>query len=219
MKRLLFLFLAGAILIWPCMSFAQLTNFMGMSSENGFSDYCVFGPGNQVYTVSLFLQNPVNPEFGTGGQHPVSWVNGFECRVWIGGGAILLGWDFPVDAIDAGLNGNTVVGFAEPVPVVDGRAILASVDIFLQYPGGSALQPKASPMPCDGATAWAFMAPTRPTSSIEGMMAYLDADDPDDPLVGATADWGFQDDLVLLMEAQPVAVDQQSWGGIKALYR
>ena len=28
-----------------------------------------------------------------------------------------------------------------------------------------------------------------------------------------------QDDIVLWMEARPVAVDQQTWGGIKALYR
>jgi hypothetical protein len=218
MKRLLFLFLTGAILIWPCLSFAQ-DNRMGLSSENGYGGYCVFGPANQVYTVYLYIQDPVNPDFDNGGQQPVSWVNGFECRVWIDGGAILLGWEFPVNAIDAGLNGNTVVGFAEPVPVVDGRAILASLQIFLEFPGGSGLEPKASPLPCDGATAWVFMAPTRPTSSVEGMMAFLDADDPDDPLVGATPDWGYEENLVMLMEATPVSVDQQTWGGIKALYR
>jgi hypothetical protein len=218
MKRLLLFLLTGAILLWATAAFAQPTNVMGLSSDNGFADYCVFGPGNQIYTVWVYIQDPVNPDF-QGGEQPVSWINGFECRVWIEGAAILLGWHFPVDAIDAGLNGNTVVGFAEPVPVVDGRAIVASLDIFLEYPGAVQLEPQASPLPCDGATAYVLMAPTRPTSSIDGSMAYLDADDPDNPLVAAQLADFWTEDIALLMEAQPVDVDRQAWGGIKALYR
>ena len=218
MKRLLSLLLAGAILMWASASFAQPTNLIGLSADNGWTDYCVYGPGNQVYTVLVVIQNPVNPDF-LGGQHPVSWIAGFECRLWIEGGAILLGWNFPVDAIDAGTNGNTVVGFAEPVPVIDDRAVVATLDIFLEYPAGGSLETNSSPLPCDGATAFVHMAPTRPTASIEGMMAYLDADDPEDPLVGAELDMIYPEDVALAMEAQPVDVDQQSWGGIKALYR
>jgi hypothetical protein len=212
------LLLAGAILLWATAAFAQQTNLIGLSPDNGWSDFCVFGPGNQVYTVYVYILNPVNPDF-QGGSNPVSWINGFECRVWVEGGAILLGWHFPVNAIDAGTNGNTVVGFAEPVPVVDGRAIVATLDIFLEYPGAVQVDPQGSPLPCDGATAYVFMAPTRPTSSIDGRMAFLDADDPDNPLVAADLDDYWTEDIALLMEARPVDVDQQTWGGIKALYR
>lgn len=218
MRRLILLFLAGAILLWAAAALAQPTNLIGLASDNGWWDYCVYGPGNQVYTVLVYIQNPVNPDF-LGGQHPVSWINGFECRVWVEGGAILLGWNFPVNAIDAGTNGNTVVGFAEPVPVVDGRAIVATLEIFLEYPTGESALTVTSPLPCDYATAFVRMAPTRPTASIEGKMAYLDADDTDNPLVAAELNMVYPEDYALFMEAQPVDVDQQTWGGIKALYR
>lgn len=218
MKRLLLLFLAGAILLWGATAVAQPANLIGLSPESDWSDYCVFGPGNQVYTVYVYILNPVNHDF-QGGERPVSWINGFECRVWVEGAAILLGWQFPVDAIDAGLDGNTVVGFAEPVPVVEGRAIVATLDFFLEYPGAVSIEPTASPLPCDGATAYVHMAAIRPTPSIEGKMAFLDADDPDDPLVAAELELAIPEDIALLMEARPVDVDQQAWGGIKALYR
>jgi len=222
MKRLVFLLLAGAILLWASAPFAQgFTNLMGVTVDNPISfEWCILGPGLQVYTAHLYIQDPVNPDFGTGGgESPVSWINGFECRVWAEGFATILGWSFPVNAIDAGTNGNTVVGFAEPVPVIDGRAIVATLDIFLGNPAGSLVKSKNSPVPCDGANGFIHMAPTRPASSIEGMISFLDADDLDDPLVGATNYWVGTEEIVLMLQAEVVGVDQQSWGGIKALYR
>ncbi|MEN8006380.1 MAG: hypothetical protein ABFS42_05160 [Candidatus Krumholzibacteriota bacterium] len=207
--------------MWPTMPFAQgSTNLMGLAAEPIWAEWCIEGPGHQVYQAYLYIQNPVNPDFGTGGgENPVSWINGFECRLWIEGDATVVGWSFPVDAIDAGTNGNTVVGFAQPVPVVDGRAIVATLDIFLGNPGKNVVLSKQSPTPCDQATALVHLSPTRPASSIEGMMSYLDADDPVDPLVGAVPFWAIPEDIVLLLEAQVVDVEQQAWGGIKALYR
>jgi len=221
MKQLIIFLLAGAILMWTSASFAQWdSNSMGLTGDPNYLYGCIIGPGEQVYTTSLFLADPVNPEFDGGGARPVSWINGFECRVWIEGNATLLSWNFPVNAIDVGTEGNTAVGFAEPVPVIDGMAILATLEIFVGSPdadpGGKL---KASPMPCDGATVFVHMAPTRTNPSIEGMMAYLDADDPDNDLVGATAAWVYPEDIVLLVNVLPVAVDQQSWGAVKALYR
>lgn len=220
MKRLLFLFLAGAMLMMVSISFAQMqpTNLMGLSAKPEWIDFCAFGPGFQVYTTYLFIQNPVNPDF-MGGSHPVSWIGGFECRLWIEGDANVLAWNFPVDAINAGTNGNTVVGFAEPVPVTNGWAVVAILDIFLGY-GIPVLEgEKGSPLPCDDPTAIVRMAPTRPASSIEGMVSFLDADDPDDPLVGATVLSAYLEEVVLLMESYGVDVENQTWGGIKAIYR
>jgi len=220
MKICLSILLLGAVLMSAPAGSAQTTNLMGVVYGNDWFENCIWGPGFQTYVAQVFVQNPVNPDFdGTGAPHPVSWINGFECRLWLEGDAILLGWHFPVNAIDAGTDGNTVVGFAEPVPVVEGRAIVATLEIFL---GGTGIPPvsgKSSPLPCEQPTAAAHMAPIRPVPSVPGMLAYLDADDPDDPLVGATPYWGVSPDIVLLMEAEPVATEQQTWGGIKALYR
>ena len=220
MKRLIFLLLAGAILMWASTPFAQITNTMGLTtSEDSMYGQCISGPGLQSYIAHVYIQNPENPDFGAGGSQPVSWINGFECRLWIEGDATVLGWSFPVAAVNAGTNGNTVVGFGEPVPVIDGFAIVATVEIFLGNPDGNLAELKNSPQPCENYTAVVNMAPTRPTSSIEGMLAYLDADDPNDPLVGATTDWSGPNDIVMLLEAWTVAVEKQLWGGIKALYR
>lgn len=220
MKKLKFLLLVGAILMLAAASFAQTgpTNLMGLSAQRGWADWCVFGPGMQVYSAYLYVQDPVNPDF-QGGSRPVAWINGFECRLWIEGDATVLGWTFPVNAIDAGTNGNTVVGFAEPVPVTDGRAVLATVDLFLGFGTSGVVGSDKSPLPCDQPTALVHMAPTRPTSSIEGMMSFLDADDPDDPLVGAYLDFLNAEDVALLLEAEVVGVETHAWGGIKALYR
>ena len=220
MKKALMILLAGAVLLGTSPLFAQAyPNGMGLAAESSYFDYCVYGPGMQVYIVYVFIDNPVNPDFDGGGSNPVSWINGFEGRFVAEGDATLLGMHFPVNAIDAGTNGNTVVGFAEPVPVVDGRAIVATLEIFLQSPVGGPDEVKRSPQPCDAATGFVYIFPTRPTSSIEGKLAYLDADDPDDPLVAAQVWLGWEDGLALVLEVVPVATEQQTWGTIKTLYR
>ena len=220
MKKTLLVLMSGAILLWASASLAQLNpNRMGLTASPEYPEWCIYGPGMQVYTAQLFILDPVNPEFDGGGTHPVSWIGGFECRMVVEGDATLLGWQFPVDAINAGTNGNTVVGFAEPVPVIDGMALVATLEFFLGNPGGDTGELKSSPQPCDLATGFIYLLPTRPASSIEGMLAYLDADDLDDPLVGANSYWMREDGLVMLLEPYPVDVEEQSWGGIKALYR
>ncbi len=202
------------------------TNFMGLSAypPDYWLEPCVAGPGQQVYTVYLFIYNPVNPDFGTGESRVVENIHGFECRVWAEGDATILGWHFLVNAIDAGTNGNTVVGFAEPVPVTGIATIIATLDILASNPSGNSADMtgglKSSPMPCDEPTALVYMAPTRPTQSIEGTMAYLDADDPDDPLVAAYLYpvYGYND-VIMAIQTYPVDTEDQTWGAVKALYR
>ena len=220
MNRSRSMILLGVMFLAPTSLFAQgPTNLMGLTAETDWLNWCIEGPAFQIYTAHLYVRNPVNPAYDGGTERAVAWINGFECRVWIEGDAQVLEWHFPVDAIDAGTGGNTMVGFAEPVPVTGDLAFLATVEIFL----GSAAQrlslDKNSPLPCDEATALVHMAPVNPYPSIPGELAYLDADDPDDPLVAATAEWVVPEDIVMLLEATPVYVSEKPWGDVKALYR
>lgn len=224
MKRtLLIAVLLGAL----AFNAAADTNYMGFSSfpPDYWLSPCVEGPGQQVYNVYLFIYNPVNYDFGTGGEsRVVQNINGFECRVWAEGDATILGWHFLVNAIDAGTEGNTVVGFAEPVPVTGIATIIATLDIFAANPSGKSAEMtgdlKSSPQPCEEPTALVYMAPTRPTQSIEGTMAYLDADDPDDPLVAAYVyPVYYGTDLAMAIQTYPVDTEDQTWGAVKALYR
>ena len=225
MKILLLVCLVGVLFLGASAVYAQSNlNLMGFSVDPLSPDPCIVGPGNQVYIAHLFISRPVNEDFEGGLVQDVAWVNGFECRVWIEGDAFLLGWHYPVAVVDAGTNGNTVVGFGEPVQVIDQFVVVATVEIFLAYPtgqpSGDSGELKLSPPPCGDPTAYLYMAPCRPYASVEGMMAFLDADDPDNPLVGATLYGSLQgDDLAMQMEVVPVAIESQAWGGVKALYR
>lgn len=225
MKRtLLIMLMVTVLLVTMAFNAAGDSNRMGLAShvDEDYIDRCLYGPGQQIYTAYLFIYDAVNPDFGTGESRVVENIHGFECRLWTEGEATILGWHFLVNAIDAGTNGNTVVGFAEPVPVTGIATIIATVDIFAGNPAQNsddlAEKMKSSPMPCDYPTAIINMAPTRPTSSIEGFMAYLDADDPDDPLVAAYQ-FDPQSDMTLQVQTYPVDTEDRAWGGVKALYR
>ncbi|MCK9997252.1 MAG: hypothetical protein KAH56_13335 [Candidatus Krumholzibacteria bacterium] len=218
--------LITVLLVALAFNAAGQENLMGLSffPPDPYIESCLYGPGQQVYTVFLFIYEPVNPDFGTGESRWVENINGFECRLWSEGEATILGLHFPVNAIDAGTNGNTVVGFAEPVPVRGPATVVATVDIFASNPPENSVDMtgdlKSSPYRCEYPTAAIYMAPTRPTQSIEGTMAYLDADDPNDPLVSAYNVYDYPDsDLVMLVQTYPVDTEEQSWGAVKALYR
>jgi len=222
MKRLLLVCLAGTFLLGVSTGYAQNENLMGFSADPTDPQTCLIGAGNTVNPVHVFISRPVNNDFEGGQVRDVEWVSGFECRAWLEGAGFLLGWSYPVNAVNAGTKGNTVVGFATPIPVIDQFVVVATVEIFLTYPTGQA-DPDAKlapPLACNDPTAWLYMAPCAPLSSIVGMMAFLDAEDTDNPLVGAALYGNLQgEDLSMLLEVQPVATDIQSWGGVKALYR
>lgn len=223
MKHLLFVCLVGFVFLGVQTGYAQNENLMGFSTDPLNIEQCAVGTGNQIYLAHAFISRPVNNDFEGGEVRQVEWISGFECRAWVEGDAILLGWTFPVNAIDAGVNGNTMVGFATPVPVVDRFVVVGTVQIFMAYPtgqtGGDSDGLKVSPLPCDNATGFLYMKHTMPLPSIPDMMAYLDAEDTDDPLVGATLYGALGDDLAMQLEVQPVATEPQTWGGVKALYR
>ncbi len=226
MKRLLLIMLMTTVLLGTlAFNAAGQANLMGLTSywDDGYIDTCLYGPGQQVYTVFLFIYEAFNPDFGTEGFRWVQNLHGFDCRLWTEGEATILDWHFPVSAVNAGTNGNTVVGFGEPVPVTGPVTVIATIEIFAGNPIGNSEDKtvglKSSPVRCVYPTALIYMAPTRPTSSIEGTMAFLDADDPDDPLISCYNYGNPETDLVMEVQTYPVDTEDRSWGGIKALYR
>jgi len=169
-----------------------------------------------VVTLDLNLFNPVNHDFDGGQTRAVTGVNGFECRLVHTEGMEILAWHFPVQAIDVGSGDEVKVGFAEPVPVVDGKATVATIDVFF---GNASFEL----FPYDyGRCVWDqnILAYIKPTfmQSLPGVTAYLDADDPDDPLVpGFTT--GDDADHVYSLRLAPVATERNTWGTLKSFYR
>jgi hypothetical protein len=180
---------------------------------------CLWHSG--LTTLYLYVHYPHNPSFDGGGGQNVIHISGFECRIEALGDVVILGLRYPVPSINAGTGSSYVVGYSEPVHVNNVSFILAEVDILIA-PGlgdtkSSNTAAAASPVGCHDYSGRLFIAPTyRP--SVPGMMAYLDADDPDDPLVGATR-YGEDPDADVRTEPRPVAEESRNWGSIKALYR
>jgi hypothetical protein len=191
--------------------------------ENWWPSDCLMGPGDQVYTLYIYLENPVNPSYDGAQVHPVTEIGGFECKLTATEDAILLDRRFPVDAIDVGQGDTMIVGFGQPVPVdAEGVAVVAEIDVFLGAGDGAPKSPpgeKASPLPCDSANAFLWMDPAYPPS-IPDHMAYLDANDPDnDPLVPAFRRYSYEDWPDFMMESTTVASESSTWDGVKAIYR
>ena len=77
---------------------------------------CEYQEENGIVTYTLYLHDPVNPQFMDQGARAVANVGGFECRIETTEGVNILDWSFPVPSIDIGQDGNHIVGFSEPVP-------------------------------------------------------------------------------------------------------
>ncbi len=195
-------------------------NLIHLASPNHHYVWCLEGADGNVHTVAVYLDDPVNPAFAGSGSRPVAFVNGFECKLGLSPTLQLVGVRYPVPAINVGTGNSLVVGYSEPIPVAsaDEGTILALIDYVYVGDSGVATAGELpvlalSPGPCDGAIAYMGLAPAdRP--SIAGAVAYLDAEDSDDPIVVAiTTDAGF---YVL-----PTSVPNtsSSWGGVKSLYR
>ncbi len=169
---------------------------------------------NTQVTLDFYLFNPVNPDFGTGAERTVTNVSGFECKVTGTEGINILGWSFPVPYLNFGDSGELIVGYSEPVPVVGGAVKLASVDLFVGNITSFTL-PAAPAGRCVNEDNAALEIGLANVQSIAGFTAYVDADDPVDPLVAGQV-MSLQ---IAIYEEQPVATDSQTWGTLKALYR
>ena len=180
---------------------------------------CLWQSG--VATLNLYVLSPYNPSFDGGGGRYVEHIKGFECRIEAFGDVTILGLRYPVPSINAGTGSSYAVGYSEPVPVNDYFFVLAEVDILIAAGLGdtksSASVAAASPVGCSNYSGRLLIAPTyRP--SVPGMMAYLDSDDPDNPVVGATR-YGEDPEADVRTEPRPVADERSSWDSIKVFYR
>ncbi|MBU8922523.1 MAG: hypothetical protein KOO63_11955 [Bacteroidales bacterium] len=202
---------------------AQLENqlFLAVDQQNYF-EQCPYVQVGQVFSASLVLVNPINPSFCQEGSRPVDFVGGFECRLYSTSNVEVLGFTFPVFSIDVGSTGSHFVGYSEPVPVQEsnyGRmVVLATVEV--RYVGQTVSEAKStvpvpkSPQPCQGATGAMYLGEARPFSSIEGVPAYVDADDLENALVAADCTYG-----EMLFIEKAVSTEGKTWEQIKAMYR
>jgi len=160
------------------------------------------------YTVYLVLTNPFNYEFDDGSGNlvgrAVTNIEAFESQVrWNEAGVIVTETAIANDGINFYDSPNYLVGYQTPVPVVSGAAVLITWTLF-EFD----LNPHT-----------VFMG-LFPTPTFYDSNAYVDADDPSQPnIVPMHPVSGSFDMPVFGINASVVAVENSSWGGVKALYR
>jgi hypothetical protein len=227
-QKLMLLTLFVLVLSLPVLAQWPDENHIRMHAVSTF-DYglCTYGYVGDVITMQIQLLYPVNPDFGPDGTwEQVQNVGGFEMKLYTEGEIIILEKRFPVDAIDVGEGAEMIVGFGQPLPVVDTGdeylANLAEVDVLLlpPPPGGAGGGDKASPVGCSPVDALLHIEPIY-FPSIEGQLAYLDYDDPVDPLCPAWLMSPIYGDPPVAYYYTILVVDteKESWDAVKALYR
>lgn len=192
----------AALLLLPSAGRAYDPNKLGLYYDTeGTVDEIAIDPSSQ-HVLYLVLLNPVNDGYGGGGSRNVGYVGGFECGIDPPSGDFLLSVEFPMPAINVGSTDNLIVGYATAVPVRSaGSATLASLRIlsFGNNREGYRLSP-ASP------------------ASLAGTMAYVDAEDQDDNLVGMMPVSGGFDRAVFWFGDWHIK-EQAMWGEVKSLFR
>ncbi len=222
MKKMFFAVsaLAALSLLAPSVGFAAqgtAANQIGIYSDaTGDVDSANIdiAPSN-VFHAYLVLTNPINNtrDGGTNTNTPVTMVEGFEVRVIKPAGLnatwFQMGEALPPDGIDAGTAPDYVVGFGTPFAVVGNATVL--IDWTLMMLSGDPHE-------------WYLGLTSFP--SLDGTMSYQDADDttvPHDqgniPLVSAYPSSGDYADAVFSVNGTAVAIENESWGNVKALFR
>lgn len=202
MKSLALTALLAAVFNLPTAAVAYDPNLLGLFYDTGATVNETPIDANTEHVLYLVLLNPVNDSYGGGGARDVGFVKGFECGIELPPGDFLLGVDFPVPAINVGSTDNLIVGFGGAVPVGRGRAaMLASLRVlsFGNNRTGYRLSP-ASP------------------ASLAGVMAYLDAEDTADNLVGMMPVSGGFESAVFWFGNWHTK-EQAQWGEVKSLFR
>lgn len=213
MKKMFFAVfaLAALSLLAPSAGFAEMVH--GSSMFGIYTDPAGdFASASHVYAAPfnayLVLTNPVNHSFdgGTDTRQVVTNVEAFECRVnfppALGATLFHLTTTLPPNSIDVGTAPDYVVGLAAPIPVVGGAVTLITWNVMV----------------LDAGTHEYYLGLTE-FPSIDGTMAYQDADDPDAPLVSAfPSSYDFAAP-VFSINGGPIAIEGETWGGVKALFR
>lgn len=211
MKKLLFVAsaLAALALLAPSAGFAQTAwNQLGIyTTQTGV-------PGSENTNVAVFTQvnaylvltKPVNETFdgGTNTNAPVTSLSAFECRVVFPDelNFAVTSQILPPQALNVGTPPDFVVGLAVPIPVTNQAVVL----ITWRF------------RPFDDQPQSIFLAPTL-APSIPGKMAIVDANDPKIPLVAVYPASGSFAAPVFSVNGGAVAIENETWGGVKSLFR
>lgn len=186
----------------PHNEFGLYTDMSGdLSSVNavvGLFDYL------DVYMV---LTNPYNYEYddGTGNlvERAVQNIDAFETQIrWQQAGLIVTATQFPNGGINFYDPPFYLVGFPSPVPVTDGHVVLGTCTLL------------AIDLDPHKVFLGLFEFPTFNDSN-----AYVDADDMTAEVVPMHPVSGSFDMPVFGINGSVVAVEAETWGGVKALFR
>lgn len=162
---------------------------------------------NMAFYAYLVLTDPVNDNFNgaTGTARPITQIDGYECKVVMpeGHGFFNLGITYPGDALNLATPPDYVVGFASSVPVVGGAVVLCSWNLMVTDSEQYDITMNLTRFP-----------------SLAGAMSVLDAEDTDDPLVPVYVSTNdFAVPVFSINGDAAIAVDNASWGDVKALFR
>ena len=222
MKKLFFAVsaLAALTLLVPSAGFAQTAlNQIGLYTDAaGVPSSASFNPtANVPFSVYLVVTNPVNHAFNDGAGTPpyervMTAVSGFESQVgfWTGPtagaptlpGLFVLSQTFNGSAIRLGEGNEYVVGFAAPVPVAGVAAMMMTFSIMV----------------IDSDPKEVFLNTTS-IPSIPGFMAIVDGSIESNNLQAAWPSSGDYANPVFGINTAVVAVETESWGNVKSLFR
>ncbi len=222
MKKLFFAVsaLAALTLLAPSAGFAQTAfNQIGLYTDmTGTPSSASINPTvNVPFSVFLVVTNPVNHAFVDGNGTPpfervMTAVSGFEAQVgfWTGPaaadptlpGLFVLSQNFNGNAIRLGEGNEYVVGFADPVPVSGVAAMMMTFSVMVT----------------DGNPKEVFLNTTT-VPSIPGFMAIVDGSIVSNNLQAAWPSSGDYANHVFGINTGVVAVETESWGNVKSLFR
>ena len=213
MRKLLFAMsaLAALLMIAPSNGFAQdyvYQSMLGLYTNADDLTIVSATQGSGILFMYLILTNPyLNADLGEGesGTVPVDNLKGFDLKMILPAGFLLAGQTYPGNGLNIGSYPSFNVGFADPVPVVDGKVTLGTMTIF-----------------ADGsANGEVFLQPTDANPDIPGFMpgnAYLEGGARESfkmfPISNA-----YDAPVFVFNGDAPVATESASWSGVKALYR
>jgi hypothetical protein len=216
MRFILLLVLLG-LLNAPAQAVEPWENWMSTVFEPYSTAYdfnCLWSENNVFITIDLWLVRPVNPDFN-GVERDVENISCFDVKVTMSEGLNPAEWVLSVPGTLQQQDGALHGCFLEPLPVIDGRALLASCEVLV---GGQGFEVPDQPWARCGymINAWDTLSPV-PGGMMPGSLCYVDADDPDD---GRVVPNSFADqDLVFAIVESTVAADRMSWDSLKAIYK
>jgi len=196
------------ILLIAASAQAQDRSNIGLfADEMDLTSYTCTHTGGPL-TLFLVLMNPFYEQVDYP-DTPVAAMGGFECRLEAPASYFLATVSFPVNGLNIGTMPNMIVGYSEPVPVIDGRCTVGTVTLFGDGSDDIGL----------------YLKPITQTPEYPGHMAgvgYIS----EDPIVVESFRMypysGSHDAPVFIANptgAGPVATEDVSWGDVKSLYR